>query len=172
MINKIKEVDNKITDYINKKCTSKPMDAFMKIITFLGDYALIWASIIIYLFIKGKTTEGMSLICALASTSLLNEKILKKIFKRVRPAKENCYENLVIKIPSSYSFPSGHTATAFAVLPMAMIFGGVIGLISLISAFTIGFSRIYLKVHYFSDVLVGAIIGSTISLSTYAFVFL
>lgn len=172
MFNKIKAFDRNIIAYIDKKFSCRVMDKIMKAVTFLGDYGIVWAILIVYLFFKGKTIEGFSVLCSLASTSLLNEKILKKIFKRTRPANELSYKNLLIKIPSSYSFPSGHTATAFAVVPLAISFGTAIGTLSIIAASIIGFSRVYLKVHYLTDVLMGCFIGTSMSIITYLIVFI
>lgn len=172
MINKIKTFDGKVIDYIDKKFNNSIMDSIMKVVTFLGDYAVIWVFIVVYLLHKDRTIEGLSIVCSLASTSLLNEKILKKIFKRTRPAIKKGYKKLVVKIPTSYSFPSGHTATAFAVVPLALKFGTVIGIISVVAATIIGFSRVYLKVHYLSDVLMGAMLGTIISFGTYIFIFM
>lgn len=172
MFEKIKVFDKNIIAYIDNKFSCKTMDKIMKVVTFVGDYGLVWASLIIYLFVKGKTLEGLALLCSLGTTSLLNEKILKKIFKRTRPANEFDYKNLVIKIPTSYSFPSGHTATAFSVVPLAMSFGSVLGILSIVVASIIGFSRVYLKVHYLTDVLVGSVIGTSMSIITYLIIFI
>lgn len=171
MFDKIKTFDKNIIAYIDKKFSCKTMDKVMKAVTFLGDYGIVWAILIIYLFLKGKKVEGLSILCSLATTSLINEKILKKIFKRTRPANELSYKNLVIKIPTSYSFPSGHTATAFAVVPLALNFGIGIGALSVMAASIIGFSRVYLKVHYLTDVLMGCLIGISMSMLTYLIIF-
>lgn len=171
MFDKIQKFDRNIIVYIDKKFSCRAMDNIMRAVTFLGDYGVVWAVLIIYLLLKGKTLEGLSILCSLAATSLLNEQILKKIFKRTRPANELTYKNLVIKIPTSYSFPSGHTATAFAVVPLALNFGTGIGVLSVIAATIIGFSRVYLKVHYLTDVLMGCFIGTAVSMMTYLIIF-
>lgn len=171
MFNKIQTFDLNIIKYVDKKFSCEFMDKTMKIITFLGDYGIVWASLILYLFFKGKTIEAISILSSLGITSLINEKILKKIFKRTRPAKEQLYKNIIIKIPDSYSFPSGHTATAFAVVPLAWNFSLFIGIFSVIVASTIGFSRIYLKVHYLTDVIIGSLVGTSMSIMTYLVMF-
>lgn len=164
MLKKIKEIDNKIIDFIEKKCHNKRLDSFMKIITFLGDYGLIWLTVILYLLLNNYNMQAKAIISSLIITIFSNELVLKNCFKRARPAHLNNYENIIINIPKSFSFPSGHTATAFSVVPIAFFNCNMtIGLISLVSALLIASSRVYLKVHYVTDVLVGAILGSTIS---------
>lgn len=172
MINIIKEIDNKIINLIDNKFTCRKLDTIMRLITFLGDYGIVWSILILYFLYKKYTTLSLAMMYSLAITSLINEKVLKKIFKRTRPAIQNKYSNLIIKIPRSYSFPSGHTATAFSVVPLILMNGSKwIGIFSVCIACIIGFSRIYLKVHYFTDVVVGALLGITVSISTYLYIF-
>lgn len=173
MLDKLKEIDDNIVNFIGNKLSCKLLDNLMKVITFLGDYAIVWIFIVMYLFYKGYVTESIAIISSLSITSLLNECLLKRIFKRARPAHRKKFNETIIKVPNSYSFPSGHTATAFAVVPLAFISCNIsIGVISFVTALIIAFSRIYLKVHYLSDVIVGAIVGTCISLSTYMYIFL
>lgn len=83
--------------------------------------------------------------------SLVISIILKEIVMRPRP------EVMQLATETSYSFPSNHTILAFSVLPL--LFQEKIGWPFLILAVLMGFSRIYLGVHYMSDVLLTALIG-------------
>lgn len=165
MIKKIKEIDDKIMMFVERKFQNKKLDLVMKVITFLGDYGLIWLSLILYLLFNNYNGQAKAIIASLIVTICSNELILKNLFKRARPAHINKYKNIVINIPKSFSFPSGHTATAFSVVPIVFSKCSItIALISLGSALLIATSRVYLKVHYLTDVLVGAVLGSSISL--------
>ena len=76
----------------------------------------------------------------------------------------------MITKPITYSFPSGHTASSFAALAVFMQMNSKIGLIISPIATLIAFSRLYLKVHYPSDVLFGGILGLTCGFSTVYFI--
>lgn len=65
----------------------------------------------------------------------------------------------VVHMPTSWSFPSGHTSSSFAFATAVFANNKKWGIGAYVLAAVIGFSRIYLGVHYFSDVLVGAVVG-------------
>ena len=167
VLNKIRKLDDDIIDFIDRKMSCSLLDYSMKIVTFLGDFALIWIFFIVYLLKNGFYIRGIVILCSLIVTIVLNEFLLKNLFKRNRPIHNNC-PKLIINIPKSYSFPSGHTATAFSVASLICLFSsGILAYISLIFAIIIGFSRIYIKAHYLSDVLVGAFVGTFVSTVIY-----
>ena len=64
-----------------------------------------------------------------------------------------------VHAPSSWSFPSGHTSSAFAAMVAVFIINKKIGIPAIIFAFLMGFSRVYVEVHYASDVIAGIIVG-------------
>lgn len=84
-------------------------------------------------------------------SSLAVSLILKEIVMRSRP------EVIQLATETTYSFPSNHTILAFSILPL--LFKEKIGWPFLILAVLVGFSRIYLGVHYMSDVLLTALVG-------------
>ena len=96
--------------------------------------------------------------------------LLKHLIARSRPY--DCILGLIplITPPTDYSFPSGHTAASFAV--GALLFRKLpkrYGIPALVLAALIGFSRLYLGVHYPSDVLAGALLGTGISYAAEVF---
>ena len=96
---------------------------------------------------------------SLALEALLCNVILKPLVARTRPYEVNTMMELLIARPLDYSFPSGHTAAAFA-SASALYFGrNRLWIPALILAVFLAFSRMYLYVHYPSDVLAGALIG-------------
>jgi undecaprenyl-diphosphatase len=85
--------------------------------------------------------------------------IIKPMVARIRPFDVNTNIILLIKAPADFSFPSGHTAAAFSAT-FSLAFGkNKIWIPSAILASLIAFSRLYLYVHYPSDVLAGFILG-------------
>ena len=87
--------------------------------------------------------------------------ILKNLFQRVRPydLEEALVQTPLIEKPSDWSFPSGHTLASFEAATVLMIRDKRFGIPALVLAFLIAFSRLYLYVHFPSDVLAGVLLG-------------
>ena len=105
------------------------------------------------------------LLCFLLGAALILDGIfcnllLKNLVRRIRPCDINDAVRLLIPYPSDYSFPSGHTAVSFAAAS-ALYFAGekYLWKAALVLAAFIAFSRMYLYVHYPTDVLGGAVVG-------------
>lgn len=136
------------------------MDKLMIILTSLGDMGLIWILISIGLLITPKYRKvGFMTICALILSSILSEGLLKHLIQRPRPFIADPTVQLLITKPLSYSFPSGHTTSAFAaagiLVRMVKKYRGYVIALALM----IAFSRMYLFVHYLSDIIGGIIVG-------------
>ncbi|WP_310910070.1 phosphatase PAP2 family protein [Clostridium estertheticum] len=99
----------------------------------------------------------MALLALLLSTILGD--LVKHVVKRIRPSANIPSVNLLIVKPLSYSFPSGHTTSSFAVAGVLARYFKEYALEFLSLAFLISFSRLYLYVHYPTDVLAGIILG-------------
>lgn len=159
------ETEEHILLFVQNHMRNAILTPCMKAVSLLGDMGAVWIllSIGLLLWKKWRKTGEMG-ICAVALSVLVNNLFLKHFVARSRPF--TVIEALVplIKKPTDYSFPSGHTACAFAVgfllfrrLPKPY------GILCLILAALIGFSRIYLGVHYPSDVIAGMASGICIS---------
>ena len=157
----IEKYDIKAVKYINSLPHSKILDNFMKFFTYLGKLGLIWIGISILFILKNELRKtGIILITALLLTTILGEGLIKHIVKRKRPfVKMNICDQLIIGTPSTYSFPSGHTASSFAASAVFLTINSKISVLILLISTFIALSRIYLKVHYVSDVICGAILG-------------
>ena len=100
-------------------------------------------------------------LAALLLTSLVTD-LLKQAFDRARPPFGSDPVSPLVDIPTSASFPSGHASTSFAAAVALGILIPRFRVPALALAALVGFSRIYLGVHYAFDVLVGALLGAAI----------
>jgi len=155
---RIYSFDTNIYSLISK-CISDPMTNIMKIITFFGSaYALITITVLLILFCKEKKYFGINLVFV-----FLFSLLLKIIIARPRPVDNNIINEI------GYSFPSSHSMVSLAVYGFLIYYiykylknrntkWLLIILLSLL-ILLIGFSRIYLGVHYASDVLGGYLLS-------------
>lgn len=145
-----------------QKIRTPLLDIFMSNITKLGNAGIVWIVLTIVLLLIPKTRKsGLILAVALIVDLILCNGILKPFIARTRPFDVNTAIQLIIAKPHDYSFPSGHTAASFTAV-MALYLAGEKKLwkIALVLACLIAFSRLYLYVHYPTDVLGGIIVGA------------
>ncbi len=161
MISLLEKYDFKIIRYINSHLSNRILDKLMKWITALGNLGLIWIVISIFLISKKDLRqEGLMVIAALILTAIVGECIIKHIVKRKRPfVIIGSEDDLLIGTPRTYSFPSGHTASSFAVSSVFINTDNNITVFIVIIATLIALSRLYLNVHYPSDIIGGGILG-------------
>lgn len=136
-------------------------DVLMPLISKLGDAGAIWILLAVILIIIPKTRKsGAILAAALLVDLILCNGLLKNLVRRVRPCDVNTSVQLLIARPHDFSFPSGHTAASFAAVA-ALFFAGEKKMWgpALVLAVLIAFSRMYLYVHYPTDILGGMIVG-------------
>ena len=158
----ILKFDISISDFFQLNLVNDNNTSFMKVITFFGD-AIAFIIIIVcsFIFLKNKSYSFYMMVNLL--WTFLISVIFKNIIMRERPMIS------LIEKPSDFSFPSGHTMCAVA------FYGFIIYLLvknvknyflkwliafafSMLIIF-VGISRIYLNVHYFTDVVGGALLG-------------
>lgn len=161
MMDIIQNIDINMLQYIQENFRSPFLDKIMPMITSLGNLSFIWIISGIILFSMKKYRKyGCMLFLSLILCALIGNLTLKPLVARVRPF--NAYpliDGLLIKAPNDYSFPSGHTMCSFAPAVVLFYFNKKIGSGALIVSMLIAFSRLYLYVHYPSDVFAGMVIG-------------
>lgn len=134
------------------------------LVTKSADAGAIWIIIgLCMLGIPGLRSFGILFLEVLTITAIINNLIIKSLVMRRRPCDIFKHVPLLIKRPCGSSFPSGHTAVAFACAVTLCVIFIPVGILALVWAALIGFTRIYFFVHFPTDVLCGAISGVLIS---------
>ena len=160
MMSLLQRFDDSILLFVKYNMHGLIMDKVMILATYLGNGGIVWIIIAAILICNPKYRKvGFMALAALILSGILGDEILKNVVRRARPLDTISTMNILIPRPLSYSFPSGHTMSSFAVAGvLAKHFKKyAIEFISLASL--IAFSRVYLYVHYPTDVLAGAILG-------------
>ncbi|MBQ9901713.1 MAG: phosphatase PAP2 family protein [Clostridia bacterium] len=154
---------------VNHSVRNPFLDSVMPYITKLGDKGIFWIALAVILLIPKKTRKtGAAMGIAMLLGVIIGNGILKNLVARTRPFDLAnpvvSRSRLLIDPPTDYSFPSGHTLASFeaatAIYKDHTLYGFAVFLLALL----IAFSRIYLQVHYPSDVLGGAILGFLLGL--------
>ena len=159
MLDWIQNVDWTILHWIQDTMQCRTLDFLMPKITLLGSGCVVWLVLATAMTISKKYRQyGITMFAALAAGVLAGNVCMKHLVARARP----CWlENiaLLVKNPTDYSFPSGHTMlTAISAYVLAAA-NRKCTLLAGLLVVMIGFSRLYLYVHFPSDVLVGGAIG-------------
>jgi undecaprenyl-diphosphatase len=126
------------------------------------------------LFLAGGPSRPRNLLAAALAAALANAAIvlLKRRFRRARPSESGPHPAFGVGRPEcfafdEFSFPSGHTLNAFTVATLVALQFPLLAPVVVVAASSVGVSRIVMGLHYLSDVLVGAILGTTIGSGAY-----
>ena len=148
-----------VLDFIRNNIANPFLDAVMPFISMICNHGEIWiAAALIMLIIPKTRRTGIATAFALIMGLVLVNMIMKPAFARIRPY-DLVEVSLIIKAPHDYSFPSGHTLSCFEAFGAMIMTNKKLGLIALVPALLITFSRLYLYVHFPSDIIVGALLG-------------
>ena len=157
-----------ILDFIRESLSCPFMDGLMKAITFFGNAGWFWIALGLGLTCLKKTRKmGITLCLALLINLLICNITLKPLVARIRPFDFAEGIQLIIAKPSDFSFPSGHTSASFAGAAAVFAYNKKYGTLALVFASLIAFSRLYLYVHFPSDVLAGALVGAMCAVASF-----
>jgi membrane-associated phospholipid phosphatase len=165
MLNMFDQIDTSLFFLLNGVCRNRLLDDLMPFVT--GNMFILAAPVFILLSIKEKERAFLILAIALFSVFLADgvSNGLKHLIARERPCNVYDHVHLLVGCTRSYSMPSGHAANAFAFsAPFLVMTNSRLKYYFLSIAILVSLSRICVGVHYPGDVLVGALIGSSIAL--------
>ena len=165
--------DLPILDWIQANLQSGFMDVAMPLITLLSEDGIFWMVLAtILLLIPSQRRSGLGMWLALAMGLIICNMILKPLVGRIRPYDfqeqfNGVYIKLLIDGLSDNSFPSGHTIAAFEASVALLCGNKKLGIPAVIMAFLVAFSRLYLYVHYPTDVFASIILGAILAVIGY-----
>lgn len=156
--------DLPVLDWIQANIQCTFLDKIMPLITVLGDGGAFWiACALLMLLLKKYRKAGFSASLALIFGLLICNIFLKPTVERIRPydfqEQMGVIINLLIDKEHSFSFPSGHTIASFEAATAILLRHKKLGTAAMILAILIAFSRMYLYVHYPTDVIVSVFLG-------------
>ena len=161
MLETIRAIDEAILLFIQDNVRCGLLTPVMKAASWLGDYGKVWILLAVILLLFDRTRRaGFDLgVCILLPWSI-SEFLLKNLIGRVRPYLVVDGLELIVRPLSSFSFPSGHACASFAAATALTCIYGKKGAWAFLPAAIIALSRPYVGIHYFTDILAGAIVGS------------
>ena len=155
----------------NRSCRYTVVVRFFTCVSRLGD-GMFWYGLIILLpFIYDQSALQASIHMMLTGLTILAVyKIIKQLTGRRRPCNMHAEIFLVADPLDYYSFPSGHTLHAVSFTVVVMHYYPEMGLICIPFAIAVALSRIILGLHYPTDVIAGALLGSTLAMTSIQFI--
>ncbi|MCD8343224.1 MAG: phosphatase PAP2 family protein [Oscillospiraceae bacterium] len=162
-------IEAQILLFIQEHMRCDALTPLMQLMSRLGDAGMGWIIFGLVLLIFAKTRRGgLDMLLCLAACFCVCNLIIKPLAARIRPYEVAETLDILVSVPTDYSFPSGHTASSFACATALTRAFGKKGAWSFAFAALIALSRLYVGVHYPTDVLCGALLGAGISWITYS----
>lgn len=141
------------------------LDLIMITVSKIGNVGMVWIAMALALMLSAKSRRcGFLMLVSMAICLLLGNVFLKNLIARERPCWIDLSVPLLIPNPTDYSFPSGHTMHGFTAATVVFLHNRRAGIPALCLAALIAFSRLYLFVHFPSDIVGGMIIGILVAL--------
>ena len=161
----IQNIDFSILYWIQENLRCTLLDVVLPFLTTLCNNGEIWIVCgIVLLFFKKYRRYGIFVLVAMLLGSLIGNELLKPIIARARPCHIDTAVELLVKRPTSFSFPSGHTCSSAVAATVLTMANKKFGFVAIPVAFLIAFSRLYVFVHFPTDVLAGALLGISLGL--------
>ena len=164
--------DLPILDWIAEHLNCAFLDQIMPLITLLGDAGIFWiAAALVCMALPSTRKTGFSMAAALLIGLVVCNLCMKPLFARIRPYDYQLEHfgkkiSLLVEAQHDFSFPSGHTIASFEAATAIFLRNKKWGIPALVLAILIAFSRLYLYVHYPSDVICSVILGALIAFAS------
>ncbi len=160
MLETITNFDFSVLYWIQENLRTEWLDWICAFLSWAFQLGIPWIILGVVLFCFKKTrAAGAILVAAVVLTFFFNELAIKNAVNRERPCTIDQSVQLAIERPTSYSFPSGHTASCFAAVGTLLFTFKKLGIPLMLFAVLMGLSRMYLFVHFPTDVIAGAALG-------------
>lgn len=159
--------DVSVLNWLQEHMANPILDGFFAFVTHLGDEGILWIALaVIFLFFKKTRKMGITMGVALLLGLILGNGVLKNVIGRVRPYNlEGAYgsiigvDDLLVGQPGDKSFPSGHTLGSFEAALAMLYYDRRFGIPAVVLAAMIAFSRMYLYLHYPTDIMGGVVLA-------------
>ncbi|MBQ8038346.1 MAG: phosphatase PAP2 family protein [Lachnospiraceae bacterium] len=168
----LQAIDENILLWVQENIRTEKLTPFIRTLTKLGDYGLLWIGFSMVLMLNKDTRKAGKLsLVSICVCFLINNMILKNLVDRDRPYEVLNELKILIERQPDSSFPSGHAANSLAsAIVFFKMFKGKKSRVSiLLAGLVMALSRVYVGVHYLSDVLVGISVGIISGLSVCKF---
>lgn len=160
------KIEGPVLLWIQAHLRNDLLTPFMEFITHLGDSGWIWIAGAFVLLLLARTRRvGVVMAVSMIFNLLATNIVLKNALARTRPYEVVEGLHRIIEAQSDFSFPSGHTACSFAAAVVIFLMcPKKAGIAAMTLAVLIAFSRLYVGVHFPTDVLGGAVVGTLCAL--------
>lgn len=168
MLSAIQGLDEAILLFVQDNIRTPALTAVMRLFSLLGDMGIMWIVLGLALLAFARTRRrGAAMLGALAAEYVICDLVIKKLVLRPRPYLVIAQLELLVAPEGSTSFPSGHSASSFVCAYMLARMFGRKGAWAYLPAALIALSRVYVGVHYPSDVVTGVLLGTMIGAAAY-----
>ncbi len=155
--------DSAVMTFVQSGFHNPVTDAVFPAVTYLGESGIFWILLSLLIIAMGRKngwrTTGCLMLAAMLLGLLLGEIALKNIICRPRPSQEMPERSRLIPPPSGDACPAGQSSASFAAATIIFLKDKRPGTAALALAALIAFSRVFLFVHYPTDVLAGSLLG-------------